>query len=350
MKAFDVRVTRIRRLSPHFVRFTFDGECLRRFAPTGLDQRIKLIFPLPDGSFTDVGLFDEPAPEMMTWFGRWRELPDERRNPMRTYTVRHIRAEQGQVDVDFVLHGTDQGGADGPASRWATGAVPGDRLLIIGPESDADTEPMVGAHGCTAADSGAGSVAAEPGRGVEWSPGAARELLIVADETAVPAAASVLESLGPEHTGEAFFEVPTAGDVLDVRTSSGVQIRWLPRDGEVWGARLDPAVRDWGRRRVRAWAAGGGAGGSEPGQELPELPEHDGETLLWEVADTAPATAQGGGGSGGSDVPSEDGHYAWLAGEAGVITALRRHLVKDLGISRRRVSFMGYWRHGRPGA
>lgn len=345
MRAFDVRVSRVRRLSPHFVRFTFVGDSLRRFDPTGLDQRIKLIFPLEDGSFTDVGLFDEPAPEMMAWYTRWRELPDELRNPIRTYTVRHIRAALGQIDVDFVLHGAEHGGADGPASSWATGAVPGDRLLIIGPEREAGAE--VDADGCTVAD----SVVAVPGRGVEWSPGSARELLIVADETAVPAAAAVLESLGSEYTGEAFFEVPTAGDVLEVRTESAVQIRWLSRDGGTWGAQLDPAVRDWGRRRVHgpagAGAADSGAAGSgatvaaEPGQELPELPEHEGQTVLWEVAESQSPPSTSGEGAG---------YYAWLAGEAGAITALRRHLVKELGISRKRVSFMGYWRHGRPGA
>ena len=41
-----------------------------------------------------------------------------------------------------------------------------------------------------------------------------------------------------------------------------------------------------------------------------------------------------------------DGLYAWIAGEAGVVTSLRRHLVRDLGIDRRQVAFMGYWRRG----
>lgn len=36
-----------------------------------------------------------------------------------------------------------------------------------------------------------------------------------------------------------------------------------------------------------------------------------------------------------------------LAGEAGVVTQLRRHLVRDHGVDRGRVAFMGYWRQGR---
>jgi NADPH-dependent ferric siderophore reductase len=41
------------------------------------------------------------------------------------------------------------------------------------------------------------------------------------------------------------------------------------------------------------------------------------------------------------------GVYAWLAGESRVITGLRRHLVRDLGIDRTGVAFMGYWKRGR---
>ena len=41
-----------------------------------------------------------------------------------------------------------------------------------------------------------------------------------------------------------------------------------------------------------------------------------------------------------------DGLYAWIAGESGVVTTLRRHLVKELGMDRRQVAFMGYWRRG----
>jgi NADPH-dependent ferric siderophore reductase len=38
--------------------------------------------------------------------------------------------------------------------------------------------------------------------------------------------------------------------------------------------------------------------------------------------------------------------YAWLAGEAAGVRALRRHLVQERGWDRRAVSFAGYWRRG----
>jgi NADPH-dependent ferric siderophore reductase len=40
------------------------------------------------------------------------------------------------------------------------------------------------------------------------------------------------------------------------------------------------------------------------------------------------------------------GLYAWIAGEAGVVTSLRRLLVGELEMDRRQVAFMGYWRRG----
>ena len=84
--------------------------------------------------------------------------------------------------------------------------------------------------------------------------------------------------------------------------------------------------------RAAASAPGASPETAPPGapQELPEVGE---EAVLWETS--APEGFQ---------------EYAWLAGEAGAITGLRRHLVQELGLSRKQVSFMGYWKLGRPGA
>jgi NADPH-dependent ferric siderophore reductase len=37
--------------------------------------------------------------------------------------------------------------------------------------------------------------------------------------------------------------------------------------------------------------------------------------------------------------------FAWLAGEASVVRALRRHLAGERGVDRRSIDFSGYWRH-----
>lgn len=308
-RAYRTTVTRIQRLSEHFVRFTFADEDLQHFGTGGLDQRIKLMLPRPDGTLPDVGLFEDPAPPMMEWYARWRALPDEERNPMRTYTVRAVRPAEREIDVDFVLHGTQ-----GPASAWALGAGVGDELVILGPDERSETRGR-GRSG-----------------GIEWDPGAARSVLLVGDETAAPAICAVLETLPAEFTGHVFIEVPGAEDILPVDTRAGIQLNWLARGQRPHGEVLTEAVRAWGAEHGADVAAGAGAsgaaGGDAPGTGLADV---DPEATLWEVPATSP-----------------HGHwYAWLAGEAGTITGLRRHLVKDLGIDKKCVSFMGYWKQGR---
>jgi NADPH-dependent ferric siderophore reductase len=295
-RTFRTTVARIDRLSPSFTRITLAGDDLTHFGTDGLDQRIKLIIPLADGTVTDVGQFDETQ-GMVEWYRRWRELPDERRNPIRTYTIRSPRPVDREIDIDFALHGTD-----GPASAWATDAQVGDPLFVVGPDSRSE----------------------EPAGGIEWKPGAATSVLIAGDETAAPAICSIVESLPADITGEVCIEVPTDADALPLAAPEGVRVRWLARGGAAHGVRLSAAVHDWGRQRSAASSA---VGLAEP--EDSELAE-DLDAVLWEVPDAVAG-----------------GEYAWLAGEAGTITALRRHLVRDLGIDRRSIAFMGYWRQGR---
>ncbi|GAA1748805.1 siderophore-interacting protein [Agromyces humatus] len=294
-RVFDTIVGAIEQLSPHFVRVTFRGDDLRDVGWDGPDQRIKVILPLSTTGFADV-------PSEGDWFTAWRALPDERRNPIRTYTIRDARPERGELDVDFVAHGDG-----GPASRWIGSAEVGDRMLLIAPDATSEA----------------------PSGGWEWNPGAARTLLIAGDETAVPAVSAILEQLPGDARGVAFLEVPDSRDALDVRAPEGVDVRWLARGessdkADEYGARLIEAVRAW----ADEWAA---ADASGAGMAAAELPPIDDEEILWEVPE-----------------PRDDADfYAWLAGEASAITTLRRHLVKELGVDRRRVAFMGYWKLGR---
>ncbi len=79
-------------------------------------------------------------------------------------------------------------------------------------------------------------------------------------------------------------------------------------------------------------------GDDDAGDEI-RVTDIEGEDLLWETPEYS---------SLGEEIAPDDaaGRYFWIAGESGVVTTLRRHLVKDLGIDRAQVAFMGYWRRG----
>ena len=161
------------------------------------------------------------------------------------------------------------------------------------------------------------------------APADATRLLLAGDETAVPAIAVIAESLTGDVPATVLLEVPHPEDALHLRTHPNVKVVWLPREGAAHGERLIPAVRETTAALARAAAAPPAA---EAGGDLSDVDVDI--DLLWEVPAPAAAAAY-------------DGLYAWLAGEAGVVKTLRRHLVQELGIDRRAVAFMGYRRLGR---
>jgi len=122
-RPFAAEVARVQRLSPSFLRVTFTGPSFGDLAPNGFDQRIKVLLPTAAGGLRD-------CPHGDDWYAEWRALPEDRRNPMRTYTVRAARPEQREIDVDFVLHGST-----GPASAWAETAAAGDEVVLVGPNA-----------------------------------------------------------------------------------------------------------------------------------------------------------------------------------------------------------------------
>jgi NADPH-dependent ferric siderophore reductase len=129
--------------------------------------------------------------------------------------------------------------------------------------------------------------------GVDFRPPAGTDwILLAGDETALPALAGILDWLGPGAVVRAWIEIGHGDDVQDLPTWADAEITWL--------------VRGAGRSLHRAISAA-------------RLPEGQA--------------------------------YAWIAGEAGDIRTLRRHLVGasadgGRGIERRHVTFTGYWRRG----
>ena len=108
-----------------------------------------------------------------------------------------------------------------------------------------------------------------------------------------------------------------------------VDVVWLPRDGAPLGSLLEAEVRS-------RLGIGGGVEVVADTEVDPDLWETPAYSSSGEEIDTPVAIV-------GHDL---DGLYAWIAGESKVVTGLRRLLVKELGMDRRQVAFMGYWRRG----
>jgi NADPH-dependent ferric siderophore reductase len=255
-------VLRRERLSAHWMRVTLGGGEIDRFRPMGYDQWFRLFLPLGG----DEGLDRLPA-KANKLFGylRYLRIPEGVRPVMRNYTVRAFRPatdDRGaELDVDFVLHGSAEHGTAGPASRWAETCAPGESVVVI--------------------DEG---LAFNPERGTD-------RVVLVADETGLPAIAAVCASLPPDASGLAVIEVPSAEDALEFPHPDGVTVRWIVRDHHTKpGTPALEALRD---------------------ATLPDAPFH-----------------------------------AYIVGEQALPTEGRRHLVNERGVSKDLVSFCGYWRVG----
>ncbi|WP_431277924.1 siderophore-interacting protein [Leifsonia poae] len=296
-RPYRARVARLTPLTPHFTRVTFESPDFRIFGTDRLDQRIKIVFPLADGSLAGLGVDDEESLASGDWYDQWRALPDHLRCPFRTYTVRGVDQAANQLDVDFVAHGDG-----GPAAQWLAAASVGDEVIVVGPDARSINSDQ----------------------GIDWRPGDATDLLLVGDETAAPAIISILESLPAHRRVHAFIEVPDAADRLPLDLPDHFSVTWLDRAGGVNGCELVPAVERW----VAAHPETVEAAAAARVQQLDDI-DIDLETL-WELPEHAPS-----------------GLYAWIAGESGTVKTIRRLLVTRNGVDRGRVAFMGYWRLGK---
>ena len=255
-------VLRTERLSAHWVRVTLGGGEIEKFRPMGFDQWFRLFLPIGG----DAGLDRVPAKaNKMFGYLKFLRIPDGERPVMRNYSVRAFRPAEGdrgpELDVDFVLHGSAADGTAGPASRWAETCEPGEHVLII--------------------DEG---LTFNPERGTD-------RVVLVGDETALPAIASISASLPTDAVGTAIIEVPTEEDALEFSHPSGVEVVWIVRPHDVAPGAL--ALEALARTT------------------LPEAPFH-----------------------------------AYAAGEQSLASGARKHLVGERGIDKNAVSFCGYWKIG----
>lgn len=232
-------------LTPRMLRVILGGDELADFVSSGSDQRIKLCLPRPG----------KPTP-----LGRDRAevfaLPPDQQPKQRTYTVRWFAPERLEIAIDFVVHEHD-----GPGTSWASTVQPGEQIVAVGPSPSYQPDPS-----------------ADP-------------LVLVGDETALPAMAAILEELPAGQPVRVFAEVADTAERQHVETSADVRWTWLHRDG------IPAGHSDLLGDNVRAADLG-----SRP--------------------------------------------RVWIGAEAQVVHSLREHCQHTLGLDRQHLYALTYWRRG----
>lgn len=241
-------VTAVSRPVEAYVRVTLTGPDFADFVSTGPGDHARVFFPNPA-----TGEYLAPTPAGAGEDGIVR--PD---GPMfaRDFTPLNVRRdpETGEVsvDLDFLRHQDP-----GPAAAWAEAAEVGDSIVVVGPR---------GSHGL---------------------PHGVRRVVIVADGSALPAAARWAAELPADVEIEVIADVPPADlEWVDeyLRLQGGREVLV----SEVFGG-LDDAVRDTGV---------------------------DAET------------------------------FVFGAGEASRLVPLRRFLKYELQLPREQYALSGYWKRG----
>ena len=186
----EVRVTASRRLTPSMQRVTFAVPDLEDLP---LDElHVRLLLP-PEDRPANL----PPVWPMLTASGALSFPTGADTLLVRVYTVRHVDLARGEVDIDFVLHPT----AERSAGGWAAACRPGDVAGLLGP--------------------GGGAIPQAP------------RVLLLGDETALPAIARMLEAASPGSICEAIIEVDGPED----EQALAGPVEWLHRHGAAPGTK-----------------------------------------------------------------------------------------------------------------
>jgi NADPH-dependent ferric siderophore reductase len=187
-------------LTPNMRRLTLEGDALENFPGGSEGAHIKLLF--------EQDALDKPA--------------------MRTYTIAQQRSAQNEIDIDFMLHDSNNRAVQALAAPWSLAAKPGNTISMFGPglasyiNLDAD------------------------------------HFLLAADMTALPALTVSLKTLPDNAKGRVFIEILSEEDKQNLPHAEGVEIVWVVNDDPGSDASplyhaIEQAV--WAKGRVAAWVA-----------------------------------------------------------------------------------------------
>ncbi|HAS10516.1 MAG TPA: NADPH-dependent ferric siderophore reductase [Acidimicrobiaceae bacterium] len=244
-----LEVREVQRPTPRVVRVALGGDELDGFSSDGPADHVKVFLPAPG----------ERNPVVPT-LGPDGIVPTDGPRPVgRDYTPRHHRLDEGLLELDFVLHD------GGRASAWAAEAAVGDPLAVGGP------------------------------RGSQVPAGRIEGLLLVADETGLPAVHNWLRWAPAGLPVTARIEVQDDADIQRLETAAALDVQWSTRGREA------------------------------PGRS----------GVLVDALDALPRPAAG--------------TLCWVAAETGVVGAVRSRLLRHHGVHPDRVHARGYWKLGDAG-
>ncbi|MGH3209833.1 MAG: siderophore-interacting protein [Trebonia sp.] len=240
-----VEVVSVSTIAPRLVSVLVTGEDLDGFADAAPTSHLKVFLPAEG----------QDAPSLPEYTPDGAASADEGPRPtVRTYTPRAYDPATKTLEIQFLLHG------EGPASAWAQQAKPGDKLAVAGPGGRFSLEPV--------AD--------------HW--------WLAADESAIPAVATLLEALPETTTVEVHVEVDGPDDEVELPGPVKATVTWHHRRAhDAFGAELAAAAHE-------------------------------------------------------AAIP--DGARIWVACEAAAMRDIRRYFIRERGLPAAQLVTRGYWRTG----
>ncbi|MGZ8179965.1 siderophore-interacting protein [Williamsia sp. SKLECPSW1] len=180
-----MEVRRTEWITPHMVRVHLGGPGFADFARTDdTDAYVKFVFGAPGVTYPEPFDLDRIRADFAA----------EDQPVLRTYTVRSVDTERGEIAVDFVVHGDV-----GVAGPWAASVQPGEVVRFLGPGSGYRPDPTAPWH------------------------------LLASDEAGLPALAAALAALPPDATAQAFIEVAGPEDEIALDAPHRATITWVHR-------------------------------------------------------------------------------------------------------------------------
>lgn len=196
-----LRLKRKEYVTPHLIRVILEGDAVEEYKECTPGNNNKIFIP-------PAGVKEVHFPEYNEELDIWLHPEPHLVPSVRTYTHRAIHLEKKEMVIDFVHHGDN-----GPASRWAIHARPGDELGVAMKAVTKELFPRVS------------------------------DYLLAGDATALPVLSCILESLPGRASGVCVIEVHGLEDELRIRTAADIRFIWLHNPRPEEGSELAATVK-----------------------------------------------------------------------------------------------------------